>query len=98
MVAGALAIVNDRDTSRAKVYTLLPGCWAITVHWPTAVSVTVFPVMVQSPLAKKLTGRPELAEALTVKDASVMILSASGSNVMVCASVSRSPPGSPHLL
>ena len=33
----------------------------MTVHEPTAVSVTVPPAMVQSPLARKFTGRPELA-------------------------------------
>jgi hypothetical protein len=48
---------------------LLPACEAITPQLPTFRNVTTLPLTLQLPFGTtvKLTGRPELAAALTVR-------------------------------
>jgi hypothetical protein len=55
-------------------------------HVPTAMTVTVAPEAVQTVrvVEAKLTGSPELAEALTVKGAIPRFTLLSGLNVIVC--------------
>ncbi len=53
------------------------------VHEPAPVRCTVLPLIVQLPVALKLTGRPELAVALTLKSASPNVLFAKAPNVIV---------------
>ncbi len=50
------------------MYAAFPACEALTVQVPTATSLTVLPETVQTRLLaeERLTGRPELAAALTV--------------------------------
>ena len=52
---------------------------------PAPVMCTVVPATVQLPLAAKLTVRPELAVAETVKSGSPQVLFPSAANVIVCA-------------
>src|SRR5215217_6283381 len=65
MVDGALAMANDCETSPAGAKASLPAWWAVMVHEPAAVIETVELTRLQSPVAVKFTGRPELADALT---------------------------------
>ena len=53
------------------------------VQEPAPVIWTVLPLTVQLPAAEKLTDKPELAVALTVKSGSPNVLPASAANVIV---------------
>jgi len=76
-------MLNVRGTSGAALKLLLPACDAVIVQLPVPVIVTVLPDTVQLPEAEKLTGNPDEAVALTVKGGSLVVLSASGLNVIV---------------
>ena len=60
-----------------------PGCDAVIVHEPAPVMVTVVALIVQFPLALKLTVKLDDAVALTVNGGSLTLLFASGLNVIV---------------
>lgn len=62
------------------------------VHEPAPVRLTRVPATLQLPAAAKLTGRPEVAVALTLKGRSPKILPASAPKVMVCGPVMDSVP------
>ena len=53
------------------------------IQEPAPVIWTVLPLTVQLPAAEKLTDKPELAVALTVKSGSPKVLPASAANVIV---------------
>ena len=53
------------------------------VQEPAPVIWTVLPLTVQLPAAEKLTDKPELAVALTVKSGSPKVLPTSAANVIV---------------
>src|SRR5262245_17157123 len=56
------------------------------VHEPTAPTVTRFPETEQFPEAEKLTGSPEVADALTVKGAEPKTLFGRETKLIVCTS------------
>ncbi len=60
-----------------------PGWFAVTVQLPAPVMWTRSPVTVQSPLAVKLTARPDVAVALTVKSASPKVFPLSAPKLIV---------------
>jgi hypothetical protein len=68
--ATTLAAVTPKVsvTCAAGLKLALPPCWAAIIQVPTATPVTVLPEIVQAPVDKllKLTGKPEVAVALTV--------------------------------
>ncbi len=55
----------------------------MTVHEPAPVMCTVLPTFVQSPLVVKLTAKPEVAMAFTLKSGSVNVVLANAPNEMV---------------
>jgi len=55
----------------------------VIVQLPAAVIVTVLPESVHWPEAAKLTTRPDVAVAFTVNGGSLVVLFASGPNVIV---------------
>ena len=79
----ALAIENACGTSAAALKLLFPLCDAVIVHDPALAMWTVEPVTLQLPPALKLTVRPEVALALTMKSGSPNVLFARGANVIV---------------
>jgi hypothetical protein len=83
MVWFAMATVNDWSTEVAALLLLSPACDAVMVQGPAPVMCTVLPLTVQLPVAEKLTDKPELAVALTVKSGSPKVLPASAANVIV---------------
>jgi hypothetical protein len=72
-------------TEAAAAKVLLPACEAITPQLPTFRNVTPLPLMLQFPFGTtvKLTGRPELAVALTVRVVP-KVCAGIGLNVIVC--------------
>ena len=64
-----------------------PAWLAVIEQEPPAAIVTVFPETVQTEVVveAKLTGRPELAVALTVKGATPYVTLPTAPNVIVCA-------------
>ena len=83
VVVFALPIENVRPTSVAAVKLLSPACEAVIVPEPAPVIWTLLPLIVQLPEALKLTARPEVEVALTVKSGSPKVLLESGSKVIV---------------
>ena len=88
LFAGASAMRKVRGTGLAAVKFTLPPCDAVMVQEPGAVRWTVAPEIVQLPLAAKLTARPELAVALTVKGGLPNVLGLSGPKVIVWLALS----------
>ena len=74
------------ETEMAAPHSLLPAWLAWMVHLPPATSVTVLPETMQTDgvVDAKLTGRPELAVALTVNGAAPYVTEARAGNVIVC--------------
>src|SRR3954463_2385744 len=85
MVWSSLPTPNDCETSAAGSKLPSPDCEAVMVQLPAPLICTVVPLTAQSPLALKLTARPEDAEALTLKSGSPNVLFPSGANVTDCA-------------
>jgi hypothetical protein len=83
VVVVAWPIMNPCGTSVAALKLVSPACFAVTVHDPAAVICTVFVLIVQLPLAVKLTVRLDDDAALTVKSASPKVLFAKDPNVIV---------------
>jgi hypothetical protein len=85
VVVDALAIWNERATSVAGSWFESPPCEAVIVHSPAPLMCTLDPDVLHWPNAAKLTGRPEEADALTMKSASPKVLPGRASKVIVCA-------------
>src|SRR5437867_2885411 len=66
---------------------LSPAWIAVIVQLPAPVMVTVLPETVQLPPAVKLTGKFDVAVALTVKSASPYVAPVRAANVMVWSSL-----------
>src|SRR5947209_20576273 len=83
MVWLALAMVKACGTSAAGLKLASPACEAVMVQVPAPVRWTVEPVTLQTPLAPKLSARPEDAVPLTLKSGWPKILLAKAPNVIV---------------
>ena len=86
-VGGGAETVNEFDTGVAAAKPRLPAWLAVTVQVPTATSVSVVPLTVQTPVVvdAKLTTKPELALAARGAGAVPRVWLPGGVNVMVCA-------------
>ena len=86
-ISGAAKTVNEFDIGVAAENTPLPPWVAVTVHVPTATSVSVVPLTVQTLCVAelKLTTKPELALAARGAGAVPRVWLPGGVNVMVCA-------------
>ncbi len=64
--------LNDLATSGAASQSTLPACFAVTVHVPTSVTLTVAPLTAQTFVGPAVndTDSPELAVAETLNGAS----------------------------
>src|SRR5438270_11198045 len=83
MVKSGLVTVKDCGTLAAELKLASPTCEAVMVQEPAPVRWTVAPVTLQTPLAPKLSARPEDAVPLTLKSGLPKILPASAPNVIV---------------
>src|SRR6266704_2422272 len=86
IVWSAFAMLKLCETFAAALKFASPACAAVMVQEPALVMCTVPGdglVTVHWPLALKLTGNPEDADALTPKSGSPNVLGANGPNVMV---------------
>ena len=85
MIWGAFDTVNERFTAGAAAYCASPGCVARRVHVPAVRSVTETPLTVQTACVEDVTvtGRPELAVAVTVTGDWISVALAGRGNVMV---------------
>ena len=79
----ALMIENVCETEAAARKFALPACAAVIVHEPAPVRVTRVPATVQLPEAEKLTVKPDVAVALTLKSASPKVLPGKAAKVIV---------------
>ena len=87
------SMANVRATSGAALKLPLPGWLAVTVHVPVDVKVTVagdtggepVPDTVQLPVATNVTGKREVAVAVTWNGAVPYVWSPGCANVMLCA-------------
>jgi hypothetical protein len=84
MLWSPLAIEKVRGTAPAAAQTPSPDWFAVIVHVPAPVIVTLEPATVHFPLAVNATGSPDVAVAETVNAPVPYTLSGKASNEIVC--------------